>query len=170
MEDLDQAIAHYLLDHIGSHGVLRTQFVKLMYLADVVSVSTYGRRATTLPWIRYDHGPLAFGIYDIEKQLDASGCARTQERMSASGKKYTVIRPTDNDAPALPPDVQIVANKVLADYGHLSLSELLKTAYSTKPMQRAEHGDMLNFTALVPDEPMKDEDETWLFSGLPWGE
>lgn len=168
----EEAIAQYLIARAGSKGLLQTQFVKLLYLADVTAMKTFGHRLTGLSWIRYEYGPFTPEVYRLQERLHERGLAVIHQRTNVAGNPYAVIRSTHAAMEGdLPPPVRLVLDCVVKEYEGLPLRALLQAAYATEPMQNAEFGDSLDLSTAAPEgDFMTGQDLAWITGGTPWGE
>lgn len=168
----DETIAQYLITRAGSAGLLQTQFVKLLYLADITAMKTFGRPLTDLSWIRYEYGPFTPEVYQLQERLQEQGLAVVRQRTNMAGNSYAVIRPTDATVHIdLPTPVRLILDRVVEEYGGLQLQALLHAAYATEPMKDAEFGDSLDLSTAAPEtDSMTGQDLAWITGGAPWGE
>ena len=153
---------NHLLHHLIAHVIMKlndmgvgfgkTKLVKLLYLMDV---ENYRIRRTTisgLEWRFYHYGPYAFEIDDILREMEVDipqDAVRTGQ-----GHKAIVFRLSREHRPRLveqlPSSRELrIVNTVIRDWGEVELNPLLNHVYFyTEPMEQAERGDVLDFSAI----------------------
>ena len=137
----------------------RTKVAKLLYLADLRSISHDGVPGSGVAWQWLKHGPFSDRLLHVENDLVAAGNVARDRTWNWYGKpEYRLTAPTPA-AELLDETDQYIAHldAVLAEHGHLSATELKDLSYETEPMLEAqtegERGVFLDLgeNATLPD-------------------
>lgn len=140
----------------GVRRLLKTTFVKLVYLLDVHTAEIQGGGSTATGWEwRFVHyGPYAPAFDDAVRGLEKSRHLAAEERYAeGSGNDYIVYRLID--APnalrtlsnlGVPKHAELALAADIKRYGREPLRKILDYVYfHTPPMQDAEPGAVLSF-------------------------
>lgn len=133
----------------------RMKVAKLLYLADLRSVEHEGRAGSGVVWLWRDHGPFTDELYRVEDALKAAGEISVKPTLNPFGSpEYRLY------APPLVAELIDGADRfvehldaILAEYGHLSPTELKNLTYDTPPMQEAQQGGERNVILDLDETP-----------------
>lgn len=147
------------------------ELVKIIYLIDVEFFKFFGRTLTGLNYIRHELGPYTRKISEAVTDLEEKEGKIIKTRLcfskghSSIPKKSHKLERDVRFEPDLLPEEQEVANQLLNEIKGLSVKQLEKEAYKTKPMQailekekKANvklNGAELDFSLIERDEFMK---------------
>lgn len=131
-------------------GVLRTQLMKLLYLADYYSYAVSGRTITGIQY-RFDRaGPLSAAVYSCLEEMVGHE-VDMEERVSKLGRVYFVYRPGQTPPrfrPSLTDAEREILEEVLSAFGTEPWESLLEVVYETPPMREAEPGGLIRMKTL----------------------
>ena len=154
MPDLKPLIG-YIIDQIKEQGgdVGKTALVKLVYLIDVEYYRGYEKSATGLLWQFHHYGPYAAELESVinhNRFVEMSGGRDSRYRFSKSEDWREIHR---NYTAQFTVPVRRVAENVIRQWGLEPLETLLDYIYfETEPMQGAERGEFLDFSAIQKRE------------------
>ncbi|MDI6772341.1 MAG: Panacea domain-containing protein [bacterium] len=144
---LQSAILHIARNSQG--GVLRTQLMKLLYLADYYSYALWGATITGAQYKFDKAGPLSVAFYEATEAMEGWEIS-VEESVSLAGRPYYVYRP--GPAPRFEPDLREgdlqVLRTILDLYRAEPWENLLEVAYGTPPMRNAQCGTVLQMKTL----------------------
>ena len=165
MAELKPLIA-YIVDQVGDQGgaIGRTALMKLVYLADIEHYRRYGKQATNLQWRFHHYGPYSAEL-DQEVQalgldIDESVFSRAPGGRAVSGYHYRRVGDWREVARAFNSHYDAAAkrcvDRVVQQWGLDSLPTILDYVYfETEPMQDARRGEMLDFSKVQPESPLR---------------
>ena len=137
----------------------RMKVAKLLYLADLRSIEHDGRAGSGLVWLWQKHGPFTEELYRVEDALKSAGEISVKRGLNLFGNpEYRLTAPPLAFEQAERADRFVEhLDAILAEYGHLSPTQLKNLTYETAPMQEAQDGGERNVildldeTPTVPD-------------------
>ena len=149
-----------VLNSCGS-WVHRTKLVKLVYLIDYVYYQHYGRTLTGLTYEWDQFGPNAVGnaiVREAEKLTEKGSVALTVGESMYGGPNYRYRIADAAEIPDFPPQEAVVIRDVLARYGGLSVSDIVRKSKQTKPFKEASQFQVLEMTQGRPAAYTTSED------------
>lgn len=131
----------YLTDKLPG-SLTRTKLVKLLYLADRIAVRERGFPVTDINYRRYYYGPYSD---EIVKALNYMRGFEILEVMGVSmaGRSFYTYYPGDTPryrSLNLSPADQTILDRVIEDFGHMPLPELLDVVYDTPEFKATDFG------------------------------
>lgn len=129
----------------------RTKLVKLLYLIDVARAEGLGRTLTGIQWRFLHYGPYAPELGATLEELE--------HREAIFGGTFgdAVLYRGARDVPDSdnwPPSICIGIDRVVDEWAGAELNKLLDHVYfHTTPMQEAERGEELDFSAIERERP-----------------
>lgn len=129
--------------------LVKTQIVKMLYLAELEYVRETGKRLTSLDWIFYYHGPYCF---ELEHILTDETIFRQQKLMRNGKKCYLFSISSSGNSlrqRTADPIALEIFQHIVATWGRKPLRQLVDYVYlHTEPMQKAVmRGDILDFSS-----------------------
>ena len=135
--------------------LLKTQLVKLLYLADVEALRSGLPRVTEVRWVFYKYGPYAAEVDRTLKELVGTELQET-EGISARGRIYHTYKSeaAEDYEAGLAPWEKAILGRVLDRWLGEDLNRLLDHVYfETEPMLEAEWGKPLDLSLVQPRRP-----------------
>lgn len=139
MGDKLRDVIYYLTSKLGVIES-RTKLVKLLYLADVEAKEKLKRTITGLKYIYHFYGPYAPEIIEKAHEMDGEEIREVYNPLFDRYEYYAVKKEREVD---LDRDEIEVLNEVIKKYGRMNTSEIKEIAYDTRPMLKAEPGDII---------------------------
>jgi hypothetical protein len=134
---------HHAIQYLvgkSARPLLKTQIVKVLYLADIESMLLHGDTITGVRYVKDYQGPNAPGIERAAGDMLGHEIA-VQECVSSSGHLY--YRHSPGPSPRFEADLEPrhtrLLDYVLAKFGAKPLDDLKRAAYCTLPWLRAIH-------------------------------
>ena len=135
--------------------LLKTQLVKLLYLADVEALRSGMPRITDVQWVFYKYGPYAAEVDRAIRELVGVEVQEI-EGVSARGRAYRryTADPAEDHEAGLAPWEKVILGGVLDRWLGEDLNRLLDHVYfETEPMLEAEWGKPLDLSLVQPRRP-----------------
>lgn len=125
MWDQDKAVevVIYLADRVRDPTKL--QIFKLLYLADKLHLSRYGRFIIRDQYVAMKHGPVPSRTYDLVKRLGESA----DDPLEVGADNRTIVARREADLNKLSQSDRECLDEVLTTYGHVSITHLVKVAH-----------------------------------------
>jgi hypothetical protein len=130
-------------------GVLRTQLMKLLYMADYYSYALSGRTITGVQY-KFDRaGPLSIAVYGALDEMVGHEIDM-EAGISALGRTYYIYRPGPSARfePQFSQWENDVLEKILRAFGAEPWESLLEVVYETPPVQEATPGETIRMKTL----------------------
>ena len=143
MSDLSKlhAVVKTIVEEAG-RPVLRTQLVKLVYLADREFAREQGRQLTDCHYTSYYYGPYSDEIVAAAHELNGIE-VQEEAGLSATGNSYYLYRPGPcrrTGFPDLDPVEHTVVSDTVQKFVGKNLQDLLDVVYATPEFERTERG------------------------------
>lgn len=114
-----------------------TSITKMLYLIDLASVSSLGRKTTSLTFIRYYYGPYDKHVRTMLDELTASGDIEADIKYLSNGEPFISYRsPKSTSECTYDGENANIVSDLVDSLGSLSPKSLTEIAYKTKPMTR----------------------------------
>lgn len=144
---LTSAILHFVARI--RRGVLRTQLMKLLYMADYYSYALSGRTITGVQYKLDRAGPLSVAVYGALDEI-AGHEIDMETGVNALGHSYYIYRP--GASPRFQPQFtewdKDVLEKILEVFGAEPWEQLMEVVYETPPVQEATTGETIRMKTL----------------------
>lgn len=126
----------------------KTRLAKIAYLLELEYFKASRERLTDAKWIFYKFGPYPVNFNDYLKQSDID--------IQEEDNFFKISTKEDIDLPEIPLVVKTLLNKIIMEYGEMSINELLNYVYfETEPMSYAKPKEELDFSRVPVDEDRK---------------
>lgn len=114
-----------------------TSITKMLYLIDLASVSSTGKKTTNLTFVRYYYGPYDKNIRVVLDELTSAGEIEADIRYLSNGEPFISYRSPVGMTECVYEDENAnIVNDLVGSLGNLSPKSLTELAYKTKPMTR----------------------------------
>jgi hypothetical protein len=130
--------------------IAKTKLTKLLYLTDLESVRRSGAPVTDWTWRFHLFGPWAPELDPLLENLEKHGLLQATVFSTDIGEGSSYV-PTDvrSDLTSLEASLQSDLSRVLTRWLEVPLPRILDYVYfDTEPMQKAERGDMLDWSVV----------------------
>jgi uncharacterized protein YwgA len=141
------AVIAFLLSKAGN--LVKTKLVKLAFLGDVEAQKELGRKITHFCYSKYLYGPYPQDIETVLTYLEAKGYIEYEEGINREGNTYYLISLQENPGSArlinrfLQNKEKEILNKIVKEYGDLSLQTLLQHIYDMEDVKQAEFAKVI---------------------------
>ena len=143
-----QAMKHIV--DVAPSSLLKTQLVKLLYLADLEWYRCTGEQITELRYIWGHFGPWDQRIEDALAEMEGHDLQCSWRGRLRDGESYCVVTPGPSPriSVELPPAMAEVIESTVRAYSRVPLETLLADiVYETAPMKAAQRGQPLPMDA-----------------------
>ncbi|WP_207391408.1 type II toxin-antitoxin system antitoxin SocA domain-containing protein [Streptomonospora litoralis] len=130
-----------LLRVARANGIIinRTKLAKLLYLADLEAVGNENAPGSGVEWRWRHYGPYSNTLQEVESDLELAGIVGASETINFFGGKEVRLSLT-TDAPEVEIDENFAAivERVVAEKGRFTATQLRDLTYQTPPMLEAQ--------------------------------
>lgn len=123
----------------------RTEIMKLLYIAELAFLKKYGRTITGATYIYHHFGPFSQAILDVLDFLEKEGILKDEyiQDQESGYEKHNYILRKKFQIKYLNPDEQKFLEKVVCEFGNMTLRELLDLVCNMNSTAKAKKGDIL---------------------------
>ena len=128
------AAVEYVVDHVPG-GVLRTQLVKLLYLADRQNKHAHGQTITGCSYVSYHYGPYCDEIITAARELDGVEIEERSGETMSGNAYFLYVSGQYRRSDLIPPlsdDERASLDRAIAEHSTKGLQKLLEDVYSTE--------------------------------------
>lgn len=158
----NEAAIAYLVEKLPGR-LLKTQIVKLLFLADIEYWKQTGKQLTTFEY-KFDH----FGPYDQKNFDEAVGelqkanyLKETKVSKSTGGYYFLYDKGKDDFQKQSSEKIgslgRAILDEITSQYGNVTLQSLLSIVYKHPLVTESERGQKLNFNDIPALRAMKDD-------------
>lgn len=129
--------------------------LKVVYFADKLHLSRYGRLIAGERYVAMSHGPVPSGLYDMVKSVRGDGVFTVEvpakEAFTMVDYNINPLRRADLDV--LSESDRECLDEAIREYGHKSFAELKEISHRDTAFQAADENDFITMEALAKSLP-----------------
>jgi len=133
--------------------------LKVVYFADRLHLSRFGRLICGDRYVAMDNGPVPSGLYDIVKFVRGDGAfvMRVPAKEAFTVQDYNIIPARDPDPQHLSESDIECLDESIVEYGNKTFAELKRISHAS--LREADHNDFISMESLT--RSLENGEELW---------